>query len=440
MTKNDIFTVKITALSSDGNGVGRHDGVAVFVPFAAVGDKARVRAVKIAKSVVYAIIEEIVTPSPARINNDCPVFGKCGGCDFRHITYEAELTAKEGFIRDAFTRIGGLTPAFLPIIGSEDIDRYRNKAQFPVCKSGYGFYAPRSHRIVPIADCLLQPRVFSEIADFVIEFMREKRVSAYDEASHTGVVRHICIRKGHYGVSPIYVTLVARRRVPEFKRLARELTEKFPRVTGVSLNINKDKTNAIFGGEWELLAGNGFFDDMMCGLNIKISPQSFYQVNTPAAEKLYGVVKEFAEPDDKVILDLYCGIGAIGLSLAGQARKIIGVEAVESAVLDARENARINGFRKARFIHADSKNAIIDVRPDVVILDPSRKGCERSVLENVAGLSPERIVMASCDAATAARDCKILAGLGYKTVTVQGVDLFPRTRHVECCCQLTVDS
>jgi len=414
----------------------------VFAPFTAVGDKVSVRAVKITKSVIYAKVESIITPSPDRIQNDCAVFGKCGGCAFRHITYEAELRAKDGFIRDAFARIGGLSPEFLPIIGSETVDHYRNKAQFVVGKSGNadgvaaGFYAPRSHRIISAKGCLLHPKVFGEIAEFITGL---RLVSAYDEASHTGVLRRICVRKAHCGNS-LYVTLTARRKVPEFARIARLVSEKFPEAAGVSLNINKDKTNVIFGDKWEILAGDGFFEDRMCGVKLKISPGSFYQVNTPAAEELYGIVREFAEPEGKSVLDLYCGIGAIGLSMAAEAREIVGVEAVEASVSDARENARINGFENARFIRADTAGAEIDTRQDVVILDPARKGCEIGVLEKTAALSPERIIMVSCDVAAAARDCARLAALGYKAVKVRGVDLFPRTRHVECCIQLIRDN
>lgn len=439
--KNDVFTVCITALSSDGNGVGRHGGAVVFVPFTAVGDEVRVRAVKIAKSVIYAKTEEIVTQSPNRNADDCPVFTKCGGCDFRHISYEAEITAKDGFIRDAFTRIGGLTPKFLPIIGSDSIERYRNKAQFPLGKNVggdavYGFYAPRSHRIVPINDCKLHPLIFCEIADFIAEFARSNRISVYDETANSGVLRHICVRRACHG-GEIHVTLVVRRKVPEFMRLARAVTEKFPDVKGVSLNLNREKTNVIFGGDTELLIGESRISDSMLGVKLEISPLSFYQVNTPAAEKLYEVIRGFAEPDGKSVLDLYCGIGAIGLGLAGQAREVIGVEAVESAVKDAEENARANGFGNARFIHANAAEAAkrLDTHPDIVILDPARKGCDFNALKTVAELSPERIIMVSCDAATAARDCARLSRLskvGYKTVKVRGVDLFPRTRHVEC--------
>jgi len=450
--KNDVFTVTVNSIGSDGSGIARHNGVVVFVPFSAIGDVLEVRALKIAKSLIYAKIERIITPSADRAENDCPYFTKCGGCDFRHITYEAELRAKDGFIRDAFTRIGGLTPEFLPIIGSESICAYRNKAQFPVGKAEnaviYGFYAPRSHRIVPINNCRLHSEIFAEITAFITGFLSSEHISVYDESSHTGVMRHICVRKGHHS-GEVHVTLTARRKIPEFAKLSRMITAKFPEVKGVSLNINSEKTNVVFGDKTETLVGNTHINDVMTVLGtdimLKISPRSFYQVNTPAAEKLYGIISEFSAPDNKTILDLYCGIGAIGLSAAGKAREVIGVESVGDAVTDANENMRINGFGNMRFIQADSLDALKtlageNITPDVIILDPARKGCEYGVLENAAALKPERIVMVSCDTAAAARDCSRLAGMGYAAVRVQGVDLFPRTRHVECCCLLTVDS
>ncbi|MDR0196738.1 MAG: 23S rRNA (uracil(1939)-C(5))-methyltransferase RlmD [Oscillospiraceae bacterium] len=444
MNKNALFDLTVTGLSNDGCGVGRYGGMAVFVPFSAAGDELSVRALKITKSAVYGKIERIIKPSADRIIDGCGVFGRCGGCDFRHISYEAELRAKEVFIRDAFTRVGKLSPEFQPITGGGESANYRNKAQYPVGldKSGgavYGFYAVRSHRIISLykgVNCALHPDVFGEIADFITDFIREKRLSVYDEAAHGGDIRRICIRRGHYS-GEINVTLVARRKVPELSEAARRIMKNFPAVKGVTLNVNPDKTNAVLGKKEIALAGESDITDTMNGNKIVISPRSFYQVNTPAAEALYGIVSDFAEPGGKLIADLYCGIGAIGLSAADRAKGVIGVELSESAVGNAAENARLNGFANTRFFHGDAAAAARTlasegVRPDVVILDPARKGCDETALEGTAALSPERIVMVSCNPATAARDCARLAKAGYKTTKVRGCDLFPRTRHVEC--------
>lgn len=447
MNKNDICTLEITSISNEGAGVGRaEDGKVIFVPMTAVGDICRVKILKAKSSYAYGKIEEIITYSADRAENDCSVFGKCGGCTLRHIGYEAEVKAKEGFIRDAFTRIGGLEPKFLPFIKNENISRYRNKAQYPIGKDKEGnvvcgFYAVNSHRIAACSDCVLQPEIFSEIVEYIRNFIQSNRLSVYSETENKGVMRHICLRKGHYS-GEINVTLVARRKIPELQRLSKELMTKFTDIKGVVLNINRQDTNVIMGEEEILLAGRSEIFDTMCGNTVSVSPKSFYQVNTPMAEKLYGAAREFVQPTGKVIADIYCGIGTIGLSMAKEAKKVIGVEIVESAVLNARKNAELNGFANAEFYCADAGEAagIIErngLKPDAVVLDPARKGCEREVLESVAGLGAERIVMISCNPATAARDCKALCELGYRCEKVRGADLFSRTGHVECVVLMT---
>lgn len=441
MIKNEICTLEITSISNDGAGVGRDkDGKVVFVPMSAVGDVCMVKILKAKSSYSYGKIEEILIPSPDRRENDCPVFGRCGGCSFRHIDYEAEVRAKESFIRDAFARIGGLEPEFLPFLKNEDITRYRNKAQYPIGKDKdgnviCGFYAVNSHRIIGCTDCVLQPAVFSEIVNYIREYIQNNRLSVYSEAENKGVMRHICLRRGHYS-GEINVTLVARRKIPEMQRLSKELICKFPDIKGVVLNINKQDTNVIMGEEEILLAGRSEIFDTMCGNTVSISPKSFYQVNTPMAEKLYTAAAEFAEPEGKIIADIYCGIGTIGLSMAKRAKRVLGVEIVESAVENARKNAELNGFSNAEFYCADADRAAEIIRgaglkPDVVLLDPARRGCERVVLEKTAELGAERIVMISCNPATAARDCKVLGEMGYRCDRIRGVDLFSRTRHVE---------
>lgn len=447
LAKNDIITLEITALTNEGSGVGHYKednsdgrGMAVFVPLTAVGDVVSCRVVKALKSYAYGRVEKILTASADRVADDCPVYGKCGGCCFRHISYEAELRAKEGFVRDAFARIGGLSPELLPIQGSQSPEEYRNKLQMPVAKQDgktvCGFFSERSHRVIPVEKCALQPELFSEITQFVMQQADVLRISVYNEEKHEGVLRHIYLRRGHYS-GEVCLCLVARRRVPEFAKLARAAAEKFPQITGVVLNINRERTNVILGEEEQVLLGREVIKDTMCGVNVEISPRSFYQVNTPAAEALYRQAAEFAQPEGKLLLDLYCGAGTIGLSMAKQARRLIGAEIVPQAVENARENATRNSVQNAEFICADAGQAAQKLensgeRPDVIILDPPRKGCDEATLTACAGMSPERIVMISCNAATAARDCKRLTEMGYSLKKVRPFDLFPRTSHVEC--------
>lgn len=447
LAKNDIITLEITALTNEGSGVGHYKedssdgrGMAVFVPLTAVGDVISCRVVKVLRSYAYGRVEGILTASPDRAEDGCPVYAKCGGCCFRHISYEAELRAKQGFVQDAFTRLGGLSPEFLPIQGSQSPEGYRNKLQMPVSKQDgrtvCGFYSERSHRVIPVDKCALQPELFAEITRFVTEQADRLRISVYNEEKHEGVLRHIYLRRGHYS-GEVCLCLVARRKVPEFERLAKAAAERFPEITGVVLNINRDRTNVILGEDEQVLFGRAEIKDTMCGVNVEISPKSFYQVNTPAAEALYRQAAEFAQPEGKLLLDLYCGAGTIGLSMAGKARRLIGAEIVPQAVENARENAERNSVKNAEFICADAGQAAQQLersgeRPDVIILDPPRKGCSEDTLTACAGMQPERIVMISCNAATAARDCKRLAELGYTAAVVRPFDLFPRTSHVEC--------
>ncbi len=444
MEKNEIITLDITDITNEGFGFGKYNGMAVFVPLTAIGDRISAKVVKVNKSYAYAKIEQLLLPSPDRIENNCPAFGKCGGCAFRHISYEAELRAKESFVKDAFVKIGGLNTEFLPIMPSDDIDRYRNKLEMPVGVNAEGemycgFYAQRSHRIIPVSDCLLQPEIFSEISRFIVQKAKALKISAYNEERHEGVLRHIYLRKAvNKRDGGLCCVIVAKRNVPEFKRLAREITAQFPEITGVVLNINPERTNVILGEKEILLCGKSEISDEMCGVPVVISPKAFYQVNTKAAEKIYRKAEEFAEidkPDGKVILDLYCGAGTIGLSMAKKAGKIIGVEVIPEAVENAKANAEKFGISNAEFICADAgeiDKLKLSGKPDVILLDPPRKGCGERTLDFCASLSPARIVMISCNPATAARDCKRLSELGFRVNAVQAFDLFPRTRHVEC--------
>lgn len=441
MNKNDIITLEITALTSEGSGIARYEGIVVFVPLTAVGDVIDARILKVHKSYAYAKIERIVAPSADRIENDCPVFGKCGGCVYRHISYLAELRAKEQIVRDAFERIGGLSLDFLPICGSGKTERYRNKLQMPLAKTESGeivsgFFSERSHRVAAVEDCKLQPSIYAEIIAAIKRECSVLKISIYNEQTHKGVLRHIYLRRGESS-GEICAVLVVKRKVPEFNRLAAVISKRFPEITGIVLNINPEHSNVILGEREIVLCGKAVIFDEMCGVNVEIAPKSFYQVNTPQAELLYKQAAQFAEPNGKLLLDLYCGIGTIGLSMSKQAKKIIGAEIVPQAVENARKNAERNNIENGEFICADAAVASQmlaenGLHPDVILLDPPRKGCDKDTLEACVKMSPERIVMISCNPATAARDCKYLSERGFSPKAARAFDLFPRTRHVEC--------
>lgn len=443
MQKNEIYQSIVDDLTAEGQGVCHIDGMAVFVPGAAVGDELKVRIVKVFKNYAFGIAEEIIKLSADRIEPDCIYYKQCGGCIFRHIKYDKELEIKEKVVKDAFERIGKLNPTFLPIIGCESRTGYRNKAQYPVAadKNGEiicGFYAKRSHRVVPIENCILQPDIFSKIVDIIISYAKEKKISPYREDNNTGILRHVYLRKGHYS-GEIMVCLVVRKDISrELKGLVKQLTEKIPGIKSIVMNINPKQTNVILGRKNVILWGSDTIMDIMCGNEILISPLSFYQVNTPQAEKLYEVAKKFAGLTGKErVLDLYCGAGTIGLSMSDKAESVLGVEVISEAVENAKENAKRNGIKNAEFICGDAgevANKLADEKmlPDVIIADPPRKGCDEYTIDAICKMNPKRIVMVSCNPATAARDCSILSTKGYITERVQPVDLFGGTGHVEC--------
>ena len=440
MKKNDIVEIEITALSSECSGIGKKDGMVIFVPFSAIGDKLEVKILKVNKTYCYGKIERIITPSPDRVTPDCPVYTKCGGCSLRHISYEAQLRAKEQFVKDAFTRIGGLSPEFLPIIRNTNINGYRNKLQIPIGtdKDGNliaGFYAFHSHRIVPCEKCLLQPDIFSKITADFLKISTGLNLTAYDESTHKGILRHLYLRKGYYS-GEICLCIVVAKNVPEIKILSDRLLEKYPEIVSSVINVNNRDTNVILGDEEIVLTSKNYICDIMCKNAVNIAPKAFYQVNTPCAEQLYSSACDFAEPKGKTVLDLYCGAGTIGLSMARTAKKIIGVEIVPEAIENAKQNALANDITNCEFICADAAEAARilhsrSLRPDVIMVDPPRKGCGRDACEQIAAFSAPRIVMVSCNAATAARDCAYFAELGYSTDKCVAVDMFSGTNHVE---------
>ncbi len=440
LKKNDETVLEITDMNALGSGVGKYEGMAVFVPFTAVGDIIRCRIVKVCKNYAYGIIAGIEKASPRREDRGCGVYSKCGGCCFRHISYEEEARIKEKAVRDAFSRVGGFSEIpFDEFIPCSEHDRYRNKAQLPVAEeNGHlicGFYSRRSHRVAKCTDCLLAPEIYSRILYTLLEMLEEKRVSAYDEITGKGILRHIFLRRG-YHTGEIMLCFVTSAECAVLRDIARDIISSFGEIVSVLMNINPDRTNVILGKKTILLAGREYMTDIMCGVKVRLSLHSFYQVNTAAAELLYRKAYEYAAlTGEEEVLDLYCGAGTIGLSMAKGAKKLTGVEIIPDAVENARLNAAENGI-EAEFLCADAGAAAAayaakGAHPHVIVTDPPRKGCDTDTLDAILKMSPERIVMVSCDVSTAARDIRYLADRGYSLDKVSAADMYAGTAHVE---------
>ena len=441
LKKNDRINLKIESCSSNGSGVGRNNGMAIFVPATAVGDEITAHILKVKKSYAFAKVENVITPSADRIEPECPVYLKCGGCVFSHMSYDAEAKIKAEHVAECFRRIGGLSPEFEPVISAQSDKRYRNKAQYPVADENgeikTGFYSPHSHRVVHCPDCLLQPEEFEGILGVFSDYIKENNVSVYDETAHKGLLRHIYIRKGSASGEIMVCAVINGKSLPAEDKLVETLLSKEKAIRSIIVNSNTKDTNVILGEKCRTLWGSDSITDILCGLKFRISPLSFYQVNRNQAEKLYNKAAEYAKlTGGETVLDLYCGAGTIGLSMAKNAKEVIGVEIVPEAIEDAKINAELNGIENARFICGDAAQAAEvlkneGIRPDVIILDPPRKGCSPEMLKTAAQMQPERIVYVSCDPATLARDCGIFLTLGYTVKKVTPVDMFPRTGHVE---------
>ncbi len=444
MKKNDIYEAEIIDYTNEGSGICKINGIAVFVPAVAAGDKARIRIVKTAKNYAFGKLEELLEPSPDRVCSDCEIFVRCGGCSFRHISYASELAFKRKFVADALTRIGGADSSLIgEIVGADTPDHYRNKAQLPITldsdgKVRVGFFAPRSHRVIPLDTCQLQAEVFNDAIGVFLDWANRMNLPPYDEQTHSGILRHLYLRYA-FRTNELMVCVVANaHELRKEKQLVQMLTEKLPALKTVVLNTNTEKTNVITGKQCRTLYGDGYITDELCGLRFRISPLSFYQVNRDQAERLYTLASELAGlKGNETLLDLYCGTGTIGLSMAHKVGKLIGVEIIPQAIEDARRNAAENGITNAEFICADAAEAAIrlhqrGLHPDCVILDPPRKGCDSALIETVVRMSPQRIVYVSCNAATLARDIKLFAENGYSLQQAIPVDMFPRTNHVEC--------
>lgn len=449
MIKNQIFEVTVENLSSDGNGVAHVEGQAIFVPGTAPGDVIACRIVKPMKSYAFGRMERLIVPGPGRIPSDCPVCTPCGGCGLRHMSYEAECAAKTGFVQDAFTRLGHFDQQVLPVLPSPLSERYRNKVQLPVGldEAGHpvtGFYAGRSHRIVPCSDCKLQPKWMNRLAARACALMEEYGIHPYDETTHTGLVRHLYMRQGWHSGQRLLCLVINGKSLPRESEFCRRLQQEF-NLTTVLVNRNTQRTNVILGQDTRTVLGPGVIEDTLAGVPLQMGVHEFYQVNTPAAEVLYAKAREFAglRPGD-FLLDLYCGMGTIGLSMKPDCDRLVGVEVVPQAVEEAAATAARLGLPagNAEFLCMDageaaSRFATQGQHPDVIVVDPPRKGCDAATRQAIVTMSPRIIVMVSCNAATAARDARALCNAGYHLETIQPVDLFPRTRHVETVCLLS---
>lgn len=441
LSKNDNIELNIDALTSEGSGVGRYNGLAVFVNDTVPGDKIIAHIIKRSKNYAVGKIEKILSPSPSRIESDCPYSQRCGGCSFRNMTYDEELKYKLSRVNDSLERIGHLDIQTEEIIGAVSVDHYRNKAQYPVsvCDGELfaGFYAYKSHRIIPCSDCRLQPKEFEQGIKAFEKWVEAADVTSYDENTGKGLLRHIYFRKGFATDELMACAVINGDSIPKADLLIDLLRKNLPSLKSVVININKNKTNVILGKTSKTIWGSDTISDKLLGKNFVISPNSFYQVNHSQCERLYEKAKEYAGlTGSEVLLDLYCGVGTIGLTMADGAKRLVGIEIIPQAVENAKINAALNKIINAEFICADAaKGAELlrkeGITPDVIILDPPRKGCDKALLDTVVQMSPKKIVYVSCDSATLARDLEILKNKNYTAQRVTAVDMFPRTPHVE---------
>lgn len=418
LSKNDDIKLNIDSLTSEGSGIGRYDGFAVFVRGVVPGDEITAHIIKCSKNYAIAIVKDIIKPSKCRIESDCPVSDKCGGCSFRNVSYDEELKYKRTRVNDALERIGKLDIEVEEIIGADCTQNYRNKAQYPVsiCDGELfaGFYAYKSHRIICCDDCKLQPIEFKAGLDAFRIWAEKADITSYDENTGKGLLRHIYFRKGFATGDIMACAVINSGKLPQSELLVSLLKEKVAGLKSVVININREKSNVILGKESKTLWGDDYISDELLGKKFVISPNSFYQVNHAQCEKLYSKARDYANlGGDEILLDLYCGVGIIGLTMADRIKQLVGIEIIPQAIENAKINAKLNNIDNAKFICADApKGAEIlkseGIKPDVIILDPPRKGCAPSLFDTVCQMNPKRIVYVSCDSSTLARDLKIL--------------------------------
>lgn len=448
MKKDDLIQLTIEDISSEGFGIGRADGLAVFVKDAVIGDVITAKIIKMKKTYAYARLMEITEPSQWRVEAVCPVARQCGGCQIQEMAYEEQLRFKEHKVRGNLMRIGKFDEIPMePIVGMEHPFHYRNKAQFPIGtdKNGKivaGFYAGRTHAIINNRNCYLGVQQNEEILNRVIAHMEAEQIPAYNEQSGTGLVRHVLIRYGFTTKELMVCIVINGTRMPGAQKLVESLRE-IAGMTSISLNVNRERTNVILGKEIVQLWGKPYIEDYIGNVKYQISPLSFYQVNPVQTEKLYRLALEYAElTGEETVWDLYCGIGTISLFLAQRARKVFGVEIVPQAIDDACRNAKINDIRNAQFYVGKAEVILPElyekehIRAEVIVVDPPRKGCDEKLLETMIQMKPQRIVYVSCDSATLARDLRILCDNGYELKRCRAVDQFPMSVHTEAVAQL----
>ena len=446
LEKNQVYEAVVTDYTAQGQGVAHVEGIAVFVPNAIAGERYHIRIEKVGKNWAAGKIVEILEKSPHRVQRACPISASCGGCDFWHMDYAEETRLKAERVRSALNRIGGENLTEMPILYAPTVFGYRNKAQYPVAsKKGRvyaGFFKAGTHQVVENERCLILPDETEQVRNIVVDYVNHYRITTYDETSHKGLLRHIYVRRGAISGQILVCLVINGRKLPHTDDLVQRL-QAVKGFTTLVLSVNTKDTNTVLGDEEIVLYGKGFIEDTLCGLNFRLSTRSFYQVNHHQAQRLYeAAIKQAEITKNDLVLDLYCGVGTITLAMAKAAGKVIGVEVVEQAVVDAKENARRNGIQNAEFFCGDAGKAALKleqegVRPDVVVVDPPRKGLNADTIEALHRMSPRRIVYVSCDPATLARDVALLKERGYKLKNAQAADLFPRCSHVESIVCLT---
>ena len=445
--KNEYYDVKIESLTHDGLGVARVDGFPVFVANALVGEEINMKVTLVKKTYAFGRAVDYFVTSGERVKPECGIYKQCGGRQVQHLSYEGQLKMKHDTVVNHLKRIGHIEDAnVLPTIGMQNPSRYRNKTQVPF---GYadgkvvaGFYQKRSHEIINMQSCLIQTDISDQIVETMRQLCQELEIDPYNESLNLGVLRHVIVRVG-FKTEEIMVTLVTRtHEIPNSELLIQRLVSKYPKIKSIAQNVNPKVTNVIFGDETRILYGEPYIYDEMNGIRFAISPRSFYQVNPIQTETLYSKAVEYAQlSGNEIVFDAYCGIGTITLFLAQHAKQVYGVEIIPEAIEDAKMNARLNGFENTQFAVGKSEEIIPawienGIVPDVIVVDPPRKGCDRSLLDTMLEAAPDRIVYVSCDSSTLARDLRVLIDGGYKLEVVQPVDMFPQTAHIECVAKL----
>ena len=448
LIKNQIYETEIIDYTTEGQGVAKVEGCTVFVPNAIVGEKVRLRIEKAAKTWAAGKIVELLERSPHRVNRECPVAKLCGGCDFWHMDYEEESRLKADRVRQCLNRLAGENLETMPILAAPTCQAYRNKAQYPVSvkkgKAYAGFFKAGTHDVIENERCLILPPESDAVKDIVIDYVNQFRIMPYNEKEHKGLLRHIYVRRGAVSGQVLVCLVLNGRRLPKVEVLIERL-KKVEGFTTLVVSVNTKVGNSILGDEFITLYGPGYIEDTLCGLNFRLSPRSFYQVNHHQAERLYdAAITRTGITKNDTVLDLYCGVGTITLAMAKAAGKVIGVEVIPQAVEDARDNAKRNGIENAEFFCGDAGQAALElekqgVKADVVVVDPPRKGLNADTIEALARFAARRIVYVSCDPATLARDVALLKERGYTLSDALAVDLFPRCAHVESIVCLTRD-